>query len=244
MPNPFMTSSVVSNEDTAAFSDELTQDAQKKEEHYLKGYSSDDPTIVETNKLQDNASEVVEQTLNNVAEVLDGEVATESKVDENPFIPKASPTEDTPVTVADEPNTNPFEGVVQDAETTATTETEEGSELNPFFNTVAGEAPQEVDVDGDSKPDLVQGIDSLESIREDLEEVMGENKLNSRNTEFLVDVRLEDSGKALLDQDLDAVIATAPEVFESLESIKLCDERSVPQILNILRDKLAEVKSL
>jgi hypothetical protein len=94
MPNPFMTSSVVSNEDTAAFSDELTKDAQKKEEHYLKGYSSDDPTIVETNKLQDNASEVVEQTLNNVAEVLDGEVATESKVDENPFIPKASPTED------------------------------------------------------------------------------------------------------------------------------------------------------
>jgi hypothetical protein len=73
---------------------------------------------------------------------------------------------------------------------------------------------------------------------------MDENKLNSRNTEFLVDVRLEDNGKALLDQDLDAVIATAPEVFESLESIKLCDERSVPQILNILRDKLAEVKSL
>ena len=70
MPNPFMTSSVVSNEDTAAFSDELTKDAQKKEEHYLKGYSSDDPMIVETNKLQDNASEVVEQTLNNVAEVL------------------------------------------------------------------------------------------------------------------------------------------------------------------------------
>ena len=120
----------------------------------------------------------------------------------------------------------------------------EGSELNPFFNTVAGDAPQEADVDGDSKPDLVQSIDSLESIREDLEEVMGENKLNSRNTEFLVDVRLEDSGKALLDQDLDAVIATAPEVFESLESIKLCDERSVPQILNILRDKIAEVKSI
>lgn len=224
MPNPFMTSSVVSNEDTAAFSDELTKDAQKKEEHYLKGYSSDDPTIVETNKLQDNASEVVEQTLNNVAEVLDGEVATES--------------------VADEPNTNPFEGVVQDAETATTVEHDESSELNPFFNTVAGEPPQEADVDGDSKPDLTQGIDSLESIREDLEEVMDENKLNSRNTEFLVDVRLEDNGKALLDQDLDAVIATAPEVFESLESIKLCDERSVPQILNILRDKLAEVKSL
>lgn len=224
MPNPFMTSSVVSNEDTAAFSDELTKDAQKKEEHYLKGYSSDDPTIVETNKLQDNASEVVEQTLNNVAEVLDGEVATES--------------------VADEPNTNPFEGVVQDAETATTVEHDESSELNPFFNTVAGEPPQEADVDGDSKPDLTQGIDSLESIREDLEEVMDENKLNSRNTEFLVDVRLEDNGKALLDQDLDAVIATAPEVFESLESIKLCDERSVPQILNILRDKLTEVKSL
>jgi hypothetical protein len=146
MPNPFMTSNVVSNEDTAAFSDELTKDAQKKEEHYLKGYSSDDPMIVETNKLQDNASEVVEQTLNNVAEVLDGEVTTESNADENPFIPKASPTEDAPVTVADEPNTNPFEGVVQDAETVTTVEHDESSELNPFFNTVAGDTPQEADV--------------------------------------------------------------------------------------------------
>lgn len=241
MPNPFMSSGVVSNEDTAAFSDELTKDAQKKEEHYLKGYTSDDPTIVETNKLQDNASAVVEQTLDNVAEVLDGAVATES-ADENPFIPKASPTEDAPVTVADEPNTNPFEGVVQDAETATKTETEEGSELNPFFNTVAGDAPQEVDVDGDSKPDLVQGVDSLESIIEDLEEVMDQNKLNSRSTEFLVDVHLEDDSKAQLDQDLDGVIASAPEAYESLESIKLCDERSVPQILNILREKLTEVK--
>ena len=241
MPNPFMTSGVVSKEDTAAFSDELTQDAQKKEEHYLKGYSSNDPTIVETNKLQDNASAVVEQTLDNLAVVLNGEVATES-VEENPFISKASPTEDAPVTVADEPNTNPFVGVVQDAKTIATAEVEQGSEMNPFFNTVAGETPEVVDVDGDSKSDLGQSVDSLESIIEDLEEVMDENKLNSRNTEFVVDVRLEDNGKALLDQDLDGVIATAPEVYESLESIKLCDERSVPQILSILRSKLEEVK--
>ena len=54
MPNPFMTSSVVSNEDTAAFSDELTKDAQKKEEDYLKGYSSDNPMFVEPKKLQQN----------------------------------------------------------------------------------------------------------------------------------------------------------------------------------------------
>lgn len=243
MPNPFMTSGVVSNEDAAAFSDELTKDAQKKEEHYLKGYTSDDPSIVETNKLQDHASAEVGESLDNLEALIDGKVATES-TDENPFIPKASPSDDEPMLVAEEPHTNPFVGVVEDAHNVAHADTAGNSEQNPFFNTVAGETPASVDVDGDSKPDLQAGVDSLESIIEDLEGVMEENTLNRRNTEFVVDVHLEDDGKQLLDQDIDGVIETAPETFESLESIKLCDERSVPQILSILRTKLEEVKAI
>lgn len=232
MPNPFIT---VSLEDTAAFSDELTKDAQKQEEHYLKGYTSDDPAIVETNKLQDNAEQFVDASIDATEQVLSGEVATESADEENPFIPKAAPTTDEPLAVPVESETNPFEGTVAEEAT-------EGSEQNPFFATSAGEAPTEVDVDGDSKPDLTASVDSLESIIEDLEEVMTENQPNARSTEFLVDVHLEDDGKQLLDQDLDAAIAQAPETLESLESIKLCDERSVSQILTILRSKVEEIK--
>ena len=239
MPNPFIT---VSLEDTAAFSDELTKDAQKQEEHYLKGYTSDDPAIVETNKLQDNAEQVVDASIDATEQVLSGEVATESADEENPFIPKAAPTTDEPLAVPAESETNPFEGTVAVAETAAVEEATEGSEQNPFFATSAGEAPTEVDVDGDSKPDLTASVDSLESIIEDLEEVMTENQPNARSTEFLVDVHLEDDGKQLLDQDLDAAIAQAPETLESLESIKLCDERSVNQILTILRSKVEEIK--
>lgn len=95
---------------------------------------------------------------------------------------------------------------------------------NPFLN-------------AESESNLDKGIQSLESIVEDLEEVMVDTSVNRRSTDFVVDVQLDDESKELLDNDINDVIQTAPDQFESLESIVLCNERSVPVILGILKAK-------
>jgi len=95
---------------------------------------------------------------------------------------------------------------------------------NPFLNS-------------DSESNLDKGIQSLESIITDLEESMRATALNPRNTEFVVDVVLDEQSKELLDNDIKDVIQSRPEQYESLESIVLCNERSVPKILGILKQK-------
>ncbi len=95
---------------------------------------------------------------------------------------------------------------------------------NPFLNS-------------DSTSNLDKGIQSLESIITDLEEAMDATALNSRNTQFVVDVVLDDQSKELLDNDIKDVIQSNPEQYESLESIILCNERSVPKVLGILKQK-------
>ena len=95
---------------------------------------------------------------------------------------------------------------------------------NPFLNS-------------DSESNLDKGIQSLESIITDLEESMSATALNPRNTEFVVDVVLDEKSKELLDNDIKDVIQSDPEQYESLESIVLCNERSVPKILGILKQK-------
>lgn len=84
------------------------------------------------------------------------------------------------------------------------------------------------------------GITSIESIIEDLEAAMEpSDQSNPFVTEHQVaiDVELDDDSKATLDADVDAVIQNDPETFESLESIKLCNERNIPTLIEILRAK-------
>lgn len=102
---------------------------------------------------------------------------------------------------------------------------------NPFLNS-------------DTESNLDKGIQSLESIITDLEESMDNAKLNQRNTEFVVDVQLDDQSKELLDNDIKDVIQSNPEQYESLESIVLCQERSIPTILSILKNKRQDLMNL
>lgn len=213
--NPFIK---VSLEDTAAFSDQFAQDMTRDEEHYLKGFSSDNPELVEQNKTQSVSDDFVEGKRAELDETLSGGVATES---EEPI--------------------NPFTGEVAEAAQRAEAEVAEDIQSNPFITQPEQAVVNSVDVPPDVTPEVGSsvetGIDSLESIIEDLEEVMSENQTNARNTEFRVDVELDDPSKDLLQQDLSEVIATDPETFESLEGISLCNEVSVPKILAILKAK-------
>mgnify|MGYP003611085536 CR=1 FL=1 len=86
-------------------------------------------------------------------------------------------------------------------------------------------------------------IASLESIREDLTGLVRDTQTAVPQTEFIVDVDLDDDSKTLLDKDLTEIIAADPEVMESLESISLLDERSVNTIIGIIDDKLESLKA-
>lgn len=231
--NPFIRTEQVSQEDVAAFMDQAAKQAVEQQEHYQKGFSTDDPAVVEENKLQDSADQQVETQIENIEQVLTPAVSAESS--------DAIEAEDL----------NPFLNNTVAAEKEATEVVNETSETNPFLSTAVVDS---VDVDGDAQPDLVETaptpvdtdavIGSLESIREDLCDTMEENKLNPRNTEFVVDVQLEDESKDLLDADITSTIAQAPEMLESLESIVVCRETSVPAIIQILDDKIAELKAV
>lgn len=213
--NPFIK---VSLEDTAAFSDQFSQDMTRTEEHYLKGFSSDDPDLVEQNKTQSAADDFVEEKRTELDETLSGGVATESEEPINPFI-----------------------GEVVEAAQQAEAEVAEDIQSNPFITQPEQAVANSVDVPPDVTPEVGSkvetGVDSLESIIEDLEEVMSENQTNARSTEYRVDVELDEPSKDLLQEDLAGVISNEPETFESLEGITLCNEVSVPKILAILKAK-------
>lgn len=85
-------------------------------------------------------------------------------------------------------------------------------------------------------------ITSLESIREDLTGLVRDTQTAIPQTEFIIDVDLDDDSKTLLDKDLTEIIASDPEVLESLESISLLGERSVNTIVDIIDAKLVLLK--
>lgn len=213
MPNnPFLTPSM---EDTAAFADEYAQDMSRKEERYLKGYSGDDPLLVEGNKEQAAADDAVEVKIEQIEAAV-----TPSTEDVNPFLDK---------------------GV---AEVAAEVETQVAEEIesNPFLVGVAEEQPQvTVDVQDAGQPRNV--VESLEEIINDLESAMAATETPVESAEYQLDVQLDDESKEQFDQDLAGVIAQEPEALESLESIQLCNERSVPVLLGILQDKRTELLS-
>lgn len=84
---------------------------------------------------------------------------------------------------------------------------------------------------------------ALESIREDLTGLVNDTETASPQTEFVVDIVLDDDSKTLLDNDLAEIIARDPEILESLESIALTGERSVKTIITILGDKIEQVNA-
>lgn len=219
--NPFLT---VSQEDTAAFSDQFSNDLTRTEERYLKGFSGNDPEVVEENKTQAAADDFVAEKRTDLDETLSGGVATES---EEPI--------------------NPFLGEVVQAAEQAEEEVAEDIESNPFIAQPEAAVANSVDVPPDVTPevgsDVKTGVDSLEEIISDLEEAMDATALNARNTEFRVDVELDEPSKELLQQDITAVVAQDPQTFESLEGIVLCDEVSVPKILTILKEKRDSLRS-
>lgn len=219
--NPFLT---VSQEDTAAFSDQFSNDLTRTEERYLKGFSGNDPEVVEDNKTQAAADDFVAEKRTDLDETLSGGVATES---EEPI--------------------NPFLGEVVQAAEQAEEEVAEDIESNPFIAQPEAAVANSVDVPPDVTPevgsDVKTGVDSLEEIISDLEEAMDATALNARNTEFRVDVELDEPSKELLQQDITAVVAQDPQTFESLEGIVLCDEVSVPKILMILKEKRDSLRS-
>lgn len=219
--NPFLT---VSQEDTAAFSDQFSNDLTRTEERYLKGFSGNDPEVVEENKTQAAADDFVAEKRTDLDETLSGGVATES---EEPI--------------------NPFLGEVVQAAEQAEEEVAEDIESNPFIAQPEAAVANSVDVPPDVTPevgsDVKTGVDSLEEIISDLEEAMDATALNARNTEFRVDVELDEPSKELLQQDITAVVAQDPQTFESLEGIVLCDEVSIPKILTILKEKRDSLRS-
>lgn len=219
--NPFLT---VSQEDTAAFSDQFSNDLTRTEERYLKGFSGNDPEVIEENKTQAAADDFVAEKRTDLDETLSGGVATES---EEPI--------------------NPFLGEVVQAAEQAEEEVAEDIESNPFIAQPEAAVANSVDVPPDVTPevgsDVKTGVDSLEEIISDLEEAMDATALNARNTEFRVDVELDEPSKELLQQDITAVVAQDPQTFESLEGIVLCGEVSVPKILTILKEKRDSLRS-
>ena len=119
-------------------------------------------------------------------------------------------------------------------------------EPNPFFDTPTDNKPDDTTIYPDQTEHEVTGepaIASLESIREDLTGLVRDTQTAVPQTEFVVDVNLDDESKTLLDKDLAEVIASDPEVMESLESISLVDERSAKTIISIIDHKLAWLKS-
>ena len=119
-------------------------------------------------------------------------------------------------------------------------------EPNPFFDTPTDNKPDDTMTYPDQTEHVVTGepaIASLESIREDLTGLVRDTQTAVPQTEFVVDVNLDDESKTLLDKDLAEVIASDPEVMESLESISLVDERSVKTIISIIDHKLAWLKA-
>ena len=75
--------------------------------------------------------------------------------------------------------------------------------------------------------------------------------MNTRNQSFIemhkyleaIGIKNNKYMLTLLDKDLAEVIASDPEVMESLESISLVDERSAKTIISIIDHKLAWLKS-
>lgn len=119
-------------------------------------------------------------------------------------------------------------------------------EPNPFFDTPTDNKPDDTAIYPDQTEHEITGspvITSLESIREDLTGLVRDTQTAVPQTEFVVDVNLDDESKTLLDKDLADVIASDPEVMESLESISLVDERSVKTIISIIDHKLAWLKA-
>ena len=119
-------------------------------------------------------------------------------------------------------------------------------EPNPFFDTPTDNKPDDTVIYPDRTEHVVTGepaITSLESIREDLTGLVRDTQTAVPQTEFVVDVNLDDESKTLLDKDLAEIIASDPEVMESLESISLVDERSAKTIISIIDHKLAWLKS-
>lgn len=119
-------------------------------------------------------------------------------------------------------------------------------EPNPFFNTPVNNKPDDTAIYPDQTEHEINSdpaIASLESIREDLTGLVRDTQTAVPQTEFVVDVNLDDDSKTLLDKDLADVIASDPEVMESLESIALVDERSAKTIISIIDHKLAWLKA-
>ena len=119
-------------------------------------------------------------------------------------------------------------------------------EPNPFFDTPTDNKPDDTVIYPDQTEHVVTGepaITSLESIREDLTGLVRDTQTAVPQTEFVVDVNLDDDSKTLLDEDLAEIIAADPQVMESLESISLLDERSVNAIVTIIDHKIATLKA-
>lgn len=212
--NPFLT---VSQEDTAAFADHFAEGLDHHEENYLKGKHGDNPFLVEENKTQAATDEFVAEQREHLDETLTGGVATESDEAVNPFI-----------------------GGVAEAVAEVETQEAEESTSNPFLDASEEVQPEEAPAE---EPGVIPGVESLEEIITELQDAMDATATNARNTEFRVDVELDESSRELLEQDINAVIAQAPETYESLEGICILAEKSVPKILSILTAKRKELRS-
>lgn len=115
-----------------------------------------------------------------------------------------------------------------------------------FFEAPLDNIPDDKTVYPDQTEEEINGaaaIASLESIREDLTGLVRDTQTAVPQTEFVVDVNLDDDSKTLLDSDLAEIIAADPQVMESLESISLLDERSVNAIVTIIDHKIATLKA-
>ena len=115
-----------------------------------------------------------------------------------------------------------------------------------FFEEPVDNLPDDKMIYPDQTEEEINGaaaIASLESIREDLTGLVRDTQTIVPQTEFVVDVNLDDDSKTLLDEDLAEIIAADPQVMESLESISLLDERSVNVIVTIIDHKIATLKA-
>ena len=117
--------------------------------------------------------------------------------------------------------------------------------VNDFFDAPIVNASDDTVTYPEEAAHQVEGtaaLVALESIREDLTGLVRDTETAIPQTEFVVDVNLDDDSKTLLDDDLANVIASDPQLLGSLESISLLDERSAKTIIEILDDKIAELK--
>lgn len=127
--------------------------------------------------------------------------------------------------------------LTEDSGTTGFESTEIENEIddNPFN---PEPIPQTIEA-GDPEAQPIDTLkDSLESIREDLEEVEVFNVSSGRSTRPTVDVYLDDVQKTKLDESVQTLIEQNPESCASLESICLCNERHVKTLKQIIDDKI------